>query len=156
MINSAGCKQLRGDALTYKLANDSVLIIPSRICRRGAQMLAKSGHVDILDACTGRQAQQDSAFIVDSATRPAKWFAASNGIDFRIVSMKAESTRKDPDDDIASIAPNLLKADFKYGRQQWSHSPEKVISFQRRYALRRDKPDQAYEFDVHNERFSLE
>lgn len=155
-LNSAGCKQLYGNALTYRLANDSVLIVPSRICRRGAQTLAKSGQVDILDACTGRQAHQDAAFVVDSASRPGKWYAATNGVDFRIVSMKAEATRSHPADNIAAVAPGLLQADFKYDRQQWARSPERIVSFQRRYEARRDKPDQAYAFEVDNERFPIE
>lgn len=152
-MNSAGCKQLYGDALIYRLANDSVLIVRSRICRKGAQELAKTGRVNYLSACTGKQALQDSAFIVDSASRPGRWRAAINGVDFRIDSMTASSTRSNPTDDIASIAPNLLKSDFKYGRQQWSQSPETTISFQRRYKERRHKPDRNYEFVVLNERF---
>ena len=153
MINSAGCKQLQGTALTFRLANDSVLIVPSRICHKGAEELAQSGHLDILDACTGNQAHQDTAFLVDSASRPRRWYSVTNGVGFRIVSMTAESTWTNPVDDIASVAPNLLKSDFKYGHQQWSRSPETVIPFQRRYNERRDKPDQKYEFEVSNERF---
>lgn len=155
-INSAGCKQLYGNALTFRLANDSVLIVPSRLCHKGEQELSKSGHVDILRACSGRQAHQDQAFMVDSASQPRKWHSVTNGIDFRIDSMTARSTWRNPDDDIASIAPNLLKSDFKFGRQQWSRSPEKIISFQRRYNERRYKPGQTYEFEVNNERFEVE
>lgn len=153
MINSAGCKQLYGNALTYRLQNDSILIIPARICHKGEKLLAKSGRIDILSACTGKQAHQDSAFMVDSASQPRKWYSVTNGIDFRIDSMTATSTWSNPTDDIASIAPNLLKSDFKYLRNQWSRSPEKIISFQRRYNERRHKPDQSYEFEVINERF---
>ena len=80
-----------------------------------------------------------------------KWKAVTNGIDFQFASMTAVSTWKSPSDDIASIAPNLLKSNFKYGRQQWSNSPEKVISFSRRYSERHDKSGQAFEFEVENE-----
>jgi hypothetical protein len=156
MINSAGCQGLYGTALTYNLANDRILIIPTKMCHDGARVLAKSGRVDVLSACAGKQAHQDRAFIVDSATRPTKWFAVTNGDAFRITSMTAVATWSNPTDDIASVAPNLLKSDFKYGRQQWARSPETIISFQRRYAERRHKPDQAYEFEVNNERFDVE
>ncbi|HEX4894600.1 MAG TPA: hypothetical protein VFV47_15070 [Hyphomicrobiaceae bacterium] len=150
-INSAGCKQWYGTALTFKLANDSVLIVPSQICLNGRRELARSGRVDVLSSCTGKQANQNSAFIVDSASHPRKWKAVTNGIEFQFASMTAVSTWKSPSDDIASIAPNLLKSNFKYGRQQWSNSPEKVISFSRRYSERHDKSGQAFEFEVENE-----
>lgn len=156
MINSAGCKQLYGNALTYRLANDSILIVPSRICHKGEQILSDTGHVDVLKVCTDKQGHQNSAFIVNSASQPSKWYSVRNGVDFRIHNMIAESTWSNPADDIASIAPNLLKSDFKFSRQQWSQSPETVISFQRRYNERRDRPDQAYEFVVNNERFKLQ
>lgn len=149
-MNSAGCKQLYGNALTYRLADDRVLIVPTRICHKGARVLADSGRVDILGLCTGKQAHQDSAFIVDSASQPRKWYSVTNGVDFRIDSMTASSTWSNPIDDIASTAPNLLKSNFKYGRQQWSRSPETIISFQRRYDERRHKPDKSYEFEVND------
>ena len=157
MINSAGCTQLYGDALTFRLSNDSVLIVPSRICYHGEQELAKSGRIDVLSVCTGKQAHQDSAFIVDSASRPTRWQSVVNGVDFRIVSMTAVSTWDNPADDIATIAPNLLKSEYKYApSSKWSQSPERVISFRRRYDERRHKPDQAYEFTVKNETFKVE
>lgn len=71
-----------------------------------------------------------------------------HGEDFRIDSMTADSTWSNPVDDIASIAPNLLKSDFKFNRQQWSRSPEAILSFQRRYNERRHRPGQTYEFEV--------
>lgn len=158
MINSAGCNPLYGTALTFRTANDSVLIIPSRICYDGEMGFAKSGRIDVLSACTGKQAHQDSAFLVDSASRPTTWRSVVNGVDFRITSMTAVSTWANPADDIAGVAPNLLKSDFKYGRSnQWSRSPEKLISFQRRYSERRHKPDQAYEFTLKkSESFKVE
>lgn len=152
-LNSAGCKQWFGDALVYRLANDSVLILSSRLCRAAEKVYATTGHVDILRVCTGKQALQDTAFMVDSATRPGKWRTLTNGADFHITSMTATSTWSNPTDDIASIAPNLLKSKFVYGRNQWSRSPERIISFHRRYNEVRHMPDNAFEFDVQNEPF---
>ncbi len=150
------CERLYGNALTYRLADDRVLIVPTRLCHKGEQVLANSGSIDVLGVCTGKQAHQNSAFIVDSATQPSKWYAVTNGVEFRITSMTAVSTWTSPTDDIASTAPNLLKSDFKYHRQQWHRSPETIMSFQRRYNERRHKPDQSYEFEVKNERFDVE
>jgi hypothetical protein len=155
-LNTAGCEKLYGTALTYRLANDSILIVPTRICYNGEQLLAKSGSLDILGVCTGKQAHQDSAFMVDSASRPTKWHSVTNGVDFRIHSMTAVSTWNNPADDIESTAPNLLTSNFKYGHQQWSRSPKKIISFKRRYQARRNKPDKSYQFEVNNERFQVE
>jgi hypothetical protein len=152
-INSAGCRQWYGNALVYRLTNDSVLIVPSRICHKGEQMLAKSGHIDMMTVCTGKQAHQDSAFMVDSASQPRKWRSVTNGVDFRIIGMTADATWSNPVDDISSIAPSLLQSDFKYSKQQWSRSPEKIIPFQRRYNERRHREDQSYEFEVNNEDF---
>jgi hypothetical protein len=154
-MNSAGCKRTHGTVLTFKLASGGVLIIPSRICHKGAEVLEDEGQLDVLTACTGKQAHQDSAFMVDSATSPRKWQSVSNPADFRIVSMTAVSTWAEPSDDIASTVPNLLKSNFKYGRNQWARSPEAVISFDRRYKETRGKPDRAFEFEVINERFNF-
>lgn len=147
-MNSAGCKPQYGTVLTFKLADDRVLIVPTRFCHKGLQVLARSGRLDVLDVCKGKQAYQDRAFIVESATRPSRWYPVSNGMEFRIVNMTAESTWNYPTDDIATIAPNLLKSDFKYAPQTWSDSPEKVIPFQRRYELRSYRAGKPYEFVV--------
>ncbi len=155
-LNSAGCYPMEGNALTYRLANDSVLIVPSQICYAGQQVLAKSGRLDILKACTGKQAHQDLAYIVDSATLPSKWTRATNGVEFRIASMTAVSTWSNPRDDIASLAPNLLKSDFKLNGEKWRWSPERIIPFHRRYSLRQHKPDPSYEFEVKFESFEVE
>jgi hypothetical protein len=154
-LNSAGCQQTEGTALVFKLANDNLLIVPSRLCRKAEQALESSGQVDVLGVCTQKQAHQDAAFMVDSATRPTKWFKVRNGSNFRITKMTAVSTWSNPADDIATLAPQLLKSTFKYDRQQWSQSPEKVISFHRRYNLRKQKTEPPFEYVVRNEQFDL-
>ncbi|KUO65028.1 MAG: hypothetical protein APF80_10575 [Alphaproteobacteria bacterium BRH_c36] len=153
MMNSAGCQQQYGDALTYRLSDDRVLIIPSRLCRAGERALAQDGQVDILRVCTGKEAVQGSAFMVDFATRPGKWRTVTNGVDFRIIRMTAASTWSNPTDDIASIAPNLLKSAFTYDRNQWWYSPERIINFQRRYNEVRHRPGNSFEFEVQYEKF---
>ena len=152
-INSAGCKQHYGTALAYKTRNDHVLIVSSRLCYPAEQALARTGEVDILGVCIGKWADREPAFMVDSATRPSKWREAANGIDFRILKMTAVSTWANPVDDIALIAPNLLKSKFSYRSNQWSKSPERLINFHRRYNEVRHRPDNSFEFEVVNERF---
>lgn len=156
MINSAGCNPMEGHALTYRLANDRVLIVPAQICHAGARELAKSGRLDILSACTGKQAHQDLAYLVDSATLPSKWTKVTNGVEFNIASMTAASTWSNPRDEIASLAPNLLKSEFKLNGQSWWWSPERMIPFHRRYNLSRHRPDPSFEFKVNYEPFGVE
>jgi hypothetical protein len=154
-INSAGCKQWYGNALTYRLADDRVLILPARICHKVADVLAKSGNINILDVCREKQAHQDTAYIVDSADRPQTWYTAKNGVDFHINSMTATSTRSPAADDIASVAPGLLKSQFKRNGRPW-YGLDKLIPFERRYAPMRDQPNPSFEFEVNNERFEVE
>lgn len=156
MLNSAGCSHPEGNALTYRLANDRVLIVPAQICHAGQHVLTKYGRLDILRACTGKQAHQDLAYLVDSATQPSKWTKVTNGVEFQIDSMRAASTWSNPRDDIASIAPNLLLSDFKLNGQKWWWSPERMIPFHRRYNLSRHKPDPSFKFKVNYETFVVE
>lgn len=151
IMNSAGCKQRYGNALTYKSRDDRVLILPARLCFRAQQNFPRYGELDVLRACAGQQQGPDMAFMVDSATRPEKWQAVRNGIDFRIIRMTASSTWSNPSDDMASIAPNLLKAKFKYSQNGWSRSPEPFIDFHRRY--NRSRPRDGFDFEVRNESF---
>ncbi len=150
IMNSAGCKQRYGNALTFKLKDDRVLILPSRLCYRGQKAFPSYGDFDVLRACAGQQGS-DIAFTVDSATRPSRWQVVTNGIDFRILRMTATSTWSNPTDDIASIAPNLLRAEFKYGRNGWGKSPDPFIDFHRRYD--RSLLPNGFAFEVRNESF---
>ena len=151
IMNSAGCQQRYGDALVYRLPSDSVLIVAAKLCYAAQKEVAASGHVDVLRACTGKQARQDRAYIVDTADRPETWRPATNGVDFRILSMTATSTWRHPTDDIQSIAPNLLKSYFHNDRSrgiQWSDTPETVIDYARRSDVKKTRPDKSFEFDV--------
>lgn len=152
LLNTAGCQQRYGNALTYRLRDDRVLILPSRLCYRGQKAFPSHGEFDVLRACAGHNQGPDTAFMVDSATRPGRWKVVTNGIDFRIIRMTATSTWRSPTDDIASIAPNLLKAEFKPDRQRsWSRSPEPFIDWHRRY--NRSLPPNGFAFEVINESF---
>lgn len=150
IMNSAGCKPRYGSALVYRMPDDRVLIVPARLCPAAEKKLARSGEVDVLQECTGNQATQE-AFVVDSATHPRKWRAAVSNRDFRITAMTATSTRSNPSDDIETVAPNLLKSYFGYDRRRSSgvfRSPESLVSYARRYDLKKKRPDNAFEFEV--------
>lgn len=156
IMNSAGCQQRYGDALVYRLPNDSVLIVAAKLCSAAQKEFAASGDIDVLRACTGKQARQDRAYIVDTADRPETWRPAINGVDFRILSMTATSTWRHPTDDIGSVAPNLLKSYFHNDRSrgiQWSDTPETVIDYARRYDVKKTRPDKSFEFDVRYQGF---
>ena len=92
IMNSAGCKQRYGNALTFKLRDDRVLILPARLCSRGEKVVPSYGDLDVLSVCAGQQQGPDMAFMVDSATRPSRWQVVMNGIDYRIIRMTATST----------------------------------------------------------------
>ena len=65
--------------------------------------------------------------------------------------MTATSTWRHPTDNIESVAPNLLKSEFKYDRARgitWSESPETVIDYARRYDVKKKRPDKSFEFEV--------
>jgi hypothetical protein len=156
IMNSAGCKQRYGNALVYRLANDSVLIVAARLCYAATKEIGRSGHADILSTCTGKQARQDRAYIVDSASRPETWRKAVNGVDFRILGMTATSTWRHPTDDIETIAPNLLKSYFNHDRNRgikWGDTPETVLDYARRYDVKKNRPNKSFEFEVQYEMF---
>lgn len=156
IMNSAGCQQRYGDALVYRLPNDSVLIVAAKLCSAAKKEVAASGYVDVSRTCTGKQARQDRAYIVDNASRPETWRPATNGVDFRILRMTATSTWRHPTDEIETIAPNLLKSYFQHDRSRgitWSDTPETVIDYARRYDVKKTRPDKSFEFDVRYQGF---
>jgi hypothetical protein len=152
-LNSAGCQQRYGNALVYRLPDDRVLMLSARLFRAAVLSFAKTGHVDIARTCTGRQATQSTGFLIDTANRPERWRTATEGTDFRLVRMTATSTWNAASDDIATTAPNLLRSKFSHVRQGWSHSPEPLINFHRRYDEVRHKPDKSFDFDVQPQAF---
>ena len=59
--------------------------------------------------------------------------------DIRIVSAVAEKVGGWPEDQLATVAPAILKTEFKYSN--WSNSPETLIDFARRY-----RPDNKFTY----------
>lgn len=156
IMNSAGCKQKYGNALVYRLRNDNILIVPTRLCRAAEKAFAASRRVDVIQTCTGKQARQNQGYIIDSAQRPSRWRTAIEGVDYRILRMTATSTWAEPSDNIAAIAPNLLKADFKYVRERSIgryDSPERAIHYSRRHDVLGRAPDRLLVFEVRYQDF---
>ena len=77
-------------------------------------------------------------FFIDNADSPARWsgFSFDNNSSvpeeqLRIVSAIAEAADISPRDNLAKIAPAVLKTQFRHGES--SNSPEVLLSFRRRY-----------------------
>jgi hypothetical protein len=102
--------------------------------------------VDVASLCTGIMRERGRSkttvlkydgFLVDNADKPTGWSgfrldaaAASSDAQFRIVTATAEAADISPKDDLDTIAPGILKTNFKY--REWSDSPERILSFSRR------------------------
>jgi hypothetical protein len=79
-----------------------------------------------------------NVFFIDNADSPAQWsgfsFDSNSSVpeeQLRIVSATAEAADISPRDNLAKVAPAVLKTQFSPGES--SNSPEVLLSFQRRY-----------------------
>lgn len=169
-MNSAGCQQTHGTALSFRLANNRLVLISSTICPNAqrafdatpygynppgsfAQAMREHRRVDLTPLCVSvhrdrpRSAfdySEYDGFLIDDADDPARWKgfkldAASSNADehLRIVSAFAEAADDLPKDELDNVAPAVLKTTFKY--EDWWNSPEKILSFSRRY-----RPDKKF------------
>lgn len=153
IMNAAGCTQPDGNVLAFKLPGDRVLLVPAILCNKAIDMIDDRGSVDVLGACSGKNDYQNWAVLVDSASRPSKWRNVTNGTEFRITRMEATSTWDNPEDNIGTVAPNLLKADFERAKVKWNQSPERLLPYRRRAQHKaRGEP---FEFDVKYGAFKL-
>lgn len=158
-INSAGCPQTYGTALSFRLADHRLILIGSDVCSAALQRLAGSLNefysgdyatamtqhrkLDLTPLCTGigrpRPRDQDAyeGFLIDNADHPAWWGgfkfdSTLPGSDqtIHLVSADIEAADLSPSDNIEKTAPELLKTAFEY--DEWWNSPERVLSFERR------------------------
>ena len=148
-INSSGCKQTHGTALVFRLQNDSVIIVPPVVCRQARKILSSKGETDLLTACASVYSKNKNIFAINSAKQPKSWRYVTSADDFEFVDMTATSTWKYPKDDIDNIAPNILKSRYEGGRS-WSQSPERALSFKRRY-----NPTKSFKFEVKEGPFQI-
>jgi hypothetical protein len=147
-----------GTALSFRLANNRLVLISSTICPNaqrafdatpygynppGSFAQAMREH-RCASACIGDRPRSAfnysryDGFLIDDADNPARWKgfklnAASSNADehVRIVSAFAEAADDLPKDELNNVAPAVLKTTFKH--EDWWNSPEKILSFSRRY-----------------------
>lgn len=160
---SNSCQSTHGTALAFRLDDSRLVLLPSHICQTAdrtiadrssrtyatdvARAMKQHRRVDVASICTGISRDRDRSmpyflkydgFLVDNADKPSQWIGFRFGdvsgpaAQFRLVSAIAEAADISPKDDLDKIAPGILKTEFKY--VNWADSPERVISFSRRYS----------------------
>jgi hypothetical protein len=158
-INSGGCQQTYGTALSFRLADHRLILVGSAVCSAALQKLAGSlkdfynddyaaamvqhRKLDLLPLCTGigrpRPRDKDAyeGFLIDNADHPAWWGGFKFGSTLpgsdqaiHLVSAGMEAADIFPSDNIEKTAPEMLKTAFEY--DDWWNSPERILSFHRR------------------------
>lgn len=146
-MNSAGCVQRYGKALSFRSLDDRVFLIHSDICRSVEQL--SEFQVDVIEHCSRNWPNEPIGFIVDNATKPTTWkpFNFLKGDqDVKLVSMKASPTLWHPSDDLQNTAPNILKSSFATNNPNgWWNSPERILNRRRgnniKFHVRMQQPD---------------
>jgi hypothetical protein len=135
VMNSGGCGQRYGTALTFRAKDDRVFLIHADICQSAEKF--PENPVDVIEHCSQNWPYRPIGFIVDSASKPTTWKPFNFLIgdqDAKLISMKATPTWHPPSDDLEKSAPNILKSVFETDNVNgWSNSPERIISFERRH-----------------------
>ncbi|WP_105416448.1 hypothetical protein [Neorhizobium sp. T25_27] len=135
VMNSGGCGQHYGIALSFRAKDDRVFLIHTDICQSAERSLQNA--VDVIEHCSQNWPNKPIGFIVDSANTPTTWkpfnfLFGDEGA--KLISMKAIPTWHHPSDDLEKTAPNILRSvfvtDYVNG---WWDSPERILSFKRRY-----------------------
>ena len=156
-----GCHEVLGLALAFRLADNRVVLMNSNLCPKawayfeGNDLRYRTGidldaamrerrKIDVTPYCKGINEDRlrkirgvvIGGFVVDNADHPARWkslvFDENNEArDIRIVSAVAEKVGGWPEDQLATVAPAILKTEFQY--RNWSESPETLIDYMRRY-----------------------
>ncbi len=157
-LNGAGCLPTVGTTLSFRLANNGVVLVSSLICQKAqeafddtpygykypgdfARAMREHRRVDVTSLCDGLHRhnpppyEKYDGFIVEDADKPLRWrgfkFYTDPEDHIRIVSAVAEATDSSPTDELGRVAPALLKTTFNH--DNWSLSPEPLIPFSRRY-----------------------
>jgi hypothetical protein len=157
-LMGAGCLPTVGTTLSFRLANNRVVLMSSLICQKARQAfddtpygyeypgdfgraMRKHRKVDVTSFCDGLHRpnpppyEEYDGYIVEDADKPVRWrgfkFFTDPEDHIRIVSAFAEATDKAPADELVRVAPALLKT--KFNHDNWSLSPEPLIPFSRRY-----------------------
>jgi hypothetical protein len=158
VMNSAGCQQTYGTALSFRLADNRAVLIGTQICSDAEKKFADPSYeypptyiqamrerrtIDPVPSCRGtfqgmaNPQSQPHGFVVDNADQPARWEAfrfgeklRSSDSVIRLVSATAQAMDVRPTDDLEKVAPGVLKTSFEY--KEWWNSPERIVDFHRR------------------------
>ena len=159
VMNSGGCPQTYGTALSFRLPDRRLILVGSEICSAAFRELAGSLNdyynadyatamsqhrkIDLMPFCARisgprlRDKDVYDGFLVNNADRPTWWggFKFDSALPnsnqtIHLVSASIEAADIFPSDNLDEIAPELLKTAFEY--DDWWNSPERVLSFQRR------------------------
>lgn len=165
-----GCHETLGTALAFRLADNRLALINTYLCQNAWEAFAGTHQnyiyddffdamrerrkVDVASVCMGvskDKPQRGSyykvqGFVIDNADNPSRWRGLTFDLndvagDFRIVSAVAEAFDSKPEDQLATVAPAILKTEFKYRGERWGNSPEAMIDFFRRY-----RPDNKFTY----------
>jgi hypothetical protein len=167
-----GCQQTYGTALSFRLADNRVVLMSSYICPKARQAFKDALYkdeyalemkwqrkIDLTSLCIGvhqdrpRSGYGYDGFVIDDADNPTRW----RGFNFdstltnaaehiRMVSAVAEAVGISPRDRLDEVAPAILKTTFKYDGD-WGGSPEVILSFSRRYG-----PNKHFTYTAERER----
>jgi hypothetical protein len=120
-----------------------------------AEAMKKGTSINVKDLCYGieeskypepnwlaaerKARKRPQAYVIDNWERPKLWEGATFGYESAILGtgvnlLSATATAVDthPEDNLEKNASGLLRAGFEY-KDSWWHSPERLISFGRRY-----------------------
>jgi hypothetical protein len=165
-----GCYETLGTALAFRLADNRLVLINTHLCETAYEAFAGTHQnyiyndfvdamrerrkVDVASFCMGLSKEKPQrgryykvqGFVIDNADNPARWRGLTFDVndvagDFRIVSAVAEAFDGKPEDQLATVAPAILKTEFKYREPDWGNSPEAIIDFFRRY-----RPDNKFTY----------
>jgi hypothetical protein len=106
-MNSGGCGQLYGTALSFRAKDDRVFLIHTDICLSAEKF--PQNPVDVIEHCSP-----------DWPNKP--------------IGFTATPTWRHASDDLEKIAPNILGSVFETDNVRgWWNSPDRIISFKRRH-----------------------
>ncbi|MCP4103769.1 MAG: hypothetical protein GY750_20475 [Lentisphaerae bacterium] len=144
VINSNGCKQSYGTALSFRSSDNRAFLISSNICPLAEEVLLEIGEADIIKLCTDttrgslsrKWGYKIKGYIISDAETPKSWRKFNPLSEEFVVlkSMKAIQTEKPASDDLDKLMPNILRTGFD-ANGSWSESPEPLLSFGRRNSL---------------------
>jgi hypothetical protein len=152
-LNSGGCPETHGTALSFRLKDNRVVLLRSELCHDAIKALEKLPTIKVSEYCAGINRQKTitsriaprnrDGFIFDSADAPTVWWRivlgeTKDGVpDIRLVSVTASRAYANAFDDLETVAPGILRSKFVTGGTvEWYTSPNDLIGWRRRSGYR--------------------